>query len=79
MDSNSLLVFLRNNLEIELKNRMRSLFIFIFRETKSAPNRPPRMPKKMVGMKAKMLKSSKFLTWIEREEKQYILRILPPS
>lgn len=74
--SNSLLVFLRDNFGIELKNCIRNLLIFIFRETKRAPRRPPSIPRRMVGMKAKTFKSSKFLTWV-KEMRKNVLSILP--
>lgn len=68
--SNSLLAFLRDTFGIELKNCIRNLLILIFRETKRAPRRPPSIPRRMVGMKAKTLMSSKFLTWVKERRKQ---------
>lgn len=68
--SNSLLAFLRDTFGTELKNCIRNLLILIFRETKRAPRRPPSIPRRMVGMKAKTLMSSKFLTWVKERRKK---------
>lgn len=57
-----MLVLLRDDFGIELKNCIRNLLIFILRETKRAPRRPPSIPSRMAGMKAKTCTSSKFLT-----------------